>query len=129
MFKKILIIVIAVLVLGGGGTYYFLTKPPKDLSFNYDPGSYFVTDIKDSRRLLKTDIMIFASHDKQKEQWVEENHKIRDIIIFTLRAKTETDLTQADIEAKLNEEIIAKLNEEFETDAFVKIYFNEFVLQ
>ncbi len=129
MIKKILIAVAVLALLGGGGTWYFMNRPVEDMRMNYDPGDYFVTDIKGSRRLLKTDVIIYSSDKNLEVMLTEENHKIRNIIIFTLRSKTEEDLAKADIETTLNKEIIEKLNTEFGTDTFVTIYFNEFVLQ
>lgn len=128
--KKIIIIVIIALALGGGAAWYFLKpKPVVDLSFNYDPGEYFVTDIKNSKRLLKTDIIIHALDKSLEVEWTENNHVIRDIVIFTLREKTEEQLQSPTIQKDLNDELILKLRAEFETEAFEKLYFNEFVIQ
>jgi len=129
MLKKIIIISIAASVIIGAGLFYMITREPKENNFYHDPGNYFVTDIADSRRLLKSDIIISCSGDYKSNDLVKENHRIRDIIIFTLREKTESDLQTNGIKELLNEEIIQKLNDAFETDAFKKLYFNEFVIQ
>ncbi len=129
MLKKIIIISIAVSILIGAGVFFLLTRAPKLNEFYYDPGTYFVTDISDSRRLLKSDIIIYCSGEKKSNELTEENHRIRDIIIFSLREKTESELQAQDIKELLNEEIIQKLNDAFQTEGFIKIYFNEFVIQ
>ncbi len=128
--KKILIIVIVVIIAAGGAAFYFLRpKPVVDLSFNYDPGEYFVTDIKSSRRLLKTDIIIYSKDKTELKHFEENNHRIRNIVIFTLREKTESQLQSSKIQIDLSKELIEKLNREFKTESFTEVYFNEFVIQ
>ena len=134
MFKKIIIIVLVVALIAGGAAYYLLTKDKVvDKSFNYDPGEYFVTDIQGSGSLLKTDVMLRMHNSDYTEILTENNHRIRDKIIFILRSKNEEELKKADIQKKLSQEILEKLNEEFseefENDQFLGIYFNEFVIQ
>ncbi|MDN5314238.1 MAG: flagellar protein FliL [Clostridiales bacterium] len=134
MFKKIIIIVLVVALIAGGAAYYLLTKDKVvDKSFNYDPGEYFVTDIQGSGSLLKTDVVLRMHNSDYTEILTENNHRIRDKIIFILRSKNEEELKNADIQKKLSQEILEKLNEEFseefENDQFLGIYFNEFVIQ
>jgi flagellar FliL protein len=134
VFKKIIIIVLVVALIAGGAAYYLLTKDKVvDKSFNYDPGEYFVTDIQGSGSLLKTDVVLRMHNSDYTEILTENNHRIRDKIIFILRSKNEEELKNADIQKKLSQEILEKLNEEFseefENDQFLGIYFNEFVIQ
>ena len=134
MFKKIIIIVLVVALIAGGAAYYLLTKDKVvDKSFNYDPGEYFVTDIQGSGSLLKTDVMLRMHNSDYTEILTENNHRIRDKIIFILRSKNEEELKNADIQKKLSQEILKELNEEFteefENNQFLGIYFNEFVIQ
>jgi flagellar FliL protein len=134
VFKKIIIIVLVVALIAGGAAYYLLTKDKVvDKSFNYDPGEYFVTDIQGSGSLLKTDVMLRMHNSDYTEILTENNHRIRDKIIFILRSKNEEELKNADIQKKLSKEILEELNEEFseefENNQFMGIYFNEFVIQ
>lgn len=129
MIRKTIAIAAIVSIFLAAGAFFLLNKSEKDTSFNYDPGEYFVTDIKDSTRLLKTDIIIHSASDEDKENWEAENHRIRDIIIYIFRTKTYEELQDEKIFVNLNEEIIEALNKEFETKAFKRIYFNEFVIQ
>ncbi|MDD2457513.1 MAG: flagellar basal body-associated FliL family protein [Eubacteriales bacterium] len=129
--KKIIPIILILLALGGAAGYYFLfmQQEPVIESFTLDPGEQFVTDIADSRRLLCADI-VFKLADSEKEAfYVENNHVIRNAINAILRSKTEEDLKQERIEGHLDEEILERLNSEFDTDEFLKIYFNTFVIQ
>lgn len=129
--KKIIILVVLIALGGVGGVlvYKKVAAPVEIVQFVHDPGDYFVTDISGSKSLLKTDIMILMRDDQIKADIAEDNHRIRNDIIFILRSKTEQELKTPGIESSLNDEIIAKLNADFEMEDFLKIYFNEFVIQ
>ena len=134
MLKKIIIIVLVVALIAGGVAYYLLTKDKVvDKSFNYDPGEYFVTDIQGSGSLLKTDIILHMHDSDNLEKLTENNHRIRNTVIFILRTKNEEELKDGKIQQDLSKEMLSALNKEFkddyETEQFLGIYFNEFVIQ
>ncbi|MBP7402120.1 MAG: flagellar basal body-associated FliL family protein [Clostridia bacterium] len=127
--KKIILIIVLVLAAGVGGFLYWRTAQTKDHTFNYDPGDKFSTDITDSYRILKTDIIISMSDDRKTEYYAENNHIIRNIIINILRGRTEADFRTAEIQNTIAEEILSGLRTEFGNEEFLRIYFNEFVIQ
>lgn len=131
--KKILIIVIVVMILTGvAGYLLFLMPPPAAETIYYVPGDYFVTNITDSTRLLKTTIVLelsTAEADKVTEYLTENNHILRDIIVFTLRSKTEDELRSNGIEETLRTELVNNLESKMGLDYIVTIYFNDYVIQ
>jgi len=129
--KKIIPIILIILLLGGAAGYYFffMPKEPEDTSFTLDPGEQFVTDIADSRRLLCADIVFKLADSEREAYYIANNHVIRHAINAILRSKTEEDLKQESVEGHLDAEILERLNAEFDTDEFLKIYFNTFVIQ
>ncbi len=131
--KKILIIVIVVMILiGVAGYLLFLMPPPAAETIYYVPGDYFVTNITDSTRLLKTTIVLelsTAEADKVTEYLTENNHILRDIIVFTLRSKTEDELRSNGIEETLRTELVNNLESKMGLDYIVTIYFNDYVIQ
>jgi flagellar FliL protein len=131
--KKIIIIVIAVLVVVGGAVYFFFLKPAPEPELSYySPGESFVTNIEDSVRLLKTSIVLEISTtdtEKVTEYLTENNHVIRDIIVFTLREKTEDELRSMGIQDELREELRKNISEKMDIDYLQKVYFNDFVIQ
>lgn len=131
MKKKIIIIAVAaVVVLGGVALFLFMPKPePEPVIFNYVPGEFFVTNVKDSSRLLKTTIVLELSRDDVQEYLTENNHIIRDIIVFTLREKTEDELRSQDIDETLRKEIVQRLSTQMNIDYINTIYFNDYVIQ
>lgn len=133
--KKIIIIVLIILIVGGAAVYWFLLKPPAEpeTSF-YVPGEFFVTNVKDSTRLLKTTIVLELLIQKSEETTIKEyltenNHVIRDTIVFTLREKTEDELRAIEVDESLRKEIVKRLSERMNLDYINTIYFNDYVLQ
>lgn len=133
MKKKLIIIVVAVLVVGGAAAYFLVfSGPPQPQVGYYTPGDYFVTNIKDSSRLVKVTLvlgLLTPEPTKAQEELTQVNHVIRDIIVFTLRDKTEDELRSDSIKESLNTELVKKLNEGLSIDYITTIYFNDFVIQ
>ncbi len=131
--KKIIIIIVAALVVVAGVVYFIFLKPAPEpeVSF-YSTGENFVTNIKDSLRLLKTSVVLEISTTETEEvteHLTANNHVLRDIIIVSLREKTEVELRSMGIEEKLREEIRKSISEKMGIDYLQKVYFNDFVIQ
>jgi flagellar protein FliL len=136
MKKKAVIIIIVLLVVAAAvGVYFFvIAKPPEKTYSYYEPGDYFVTNIKDSNSLIKTTIVLeLYVYEKDLDSvttyLTENNHIIRDIIVFTLRSKTEEELRSQDIDKTLRQEIVQRISEEMGIDYIQTIYFNDYVIQ
>jgi flagellar FliL protein len=137
MKKKGTIIIVIILVIAAvAGTLYFtvLRKPPEKIDTFYKPGDYFVTNVKDSPVLIKTTIVLgLHIYEKDYEEvtkyLTENNHVIRDIIVFTLRSKTEEELRSQDIAESLRKELVEKINMQMGIDYISTVYFNDYVIQ
>ena len=136
MKKKIIIIVAVVLIVAAAGIYFFViaAEPPEKVYSCYTPGDYFVTNIKDSSSLIKTTIVLeLYVHESDLEDVTaylkENNHMIRDIIVFTLRSKTEEELRAQDIDKTLRQEMVQRINEKMDIDYISTVYFNDYVVQ
>ncbi len=131
-----IIVVILVLVAGGVGASMFLMNNPdaeavvenKQLH-SYNTGDCFVTNIKGSTRLLKTSIDFAVDDESHDDYLTENNGVIRDVIIFTLRKKTEAELRNEGSQDDLRKEIVKALKSEFDMEYLETVYFSEFVLQ
>ncbi len=134
MKKKIIIIVAVVIVAAAAGIYFMVLNPGEsepEISY-YLPGDYFVTNIKDSKRLLQATIVLeLATNDLAGTEafLTENNHILRDVIVFTLREKTEAELRSIGVEDELREKIVSKLSEEMDADYIRTVYFDDFVIQ
>lgn len=131
--KKTIIIIIAVLLVAAGAVYFlFLTPAPEPETSFYSPGESFVTNIKDSLRLLKTSVVLEVSTtdiEEVTEYLKQNNHVLRDIIVFTLREKSEDELRSMEVQDGLREEIRKNISEKMGIDYLQKVYFNDFVIQ
>lgn len=121
--KKVIILLITVLIIG------MLTGCDKGTkTFIYDPGEPFVTDVFKSSKLLKAEITIEVNDEAVFKKFEENTGKVRDIIVFILRSKTEEELKGlGPIEIK--KEIMEKLKEEFQNNNIVEVSFSDFVVQ
>lgn len=136
MNKKLVIIIVVVLIAAVAATLYFtmFKKPPEKINSFYTPGDFFVTNVKDSSSLIKTTIVLEINVyekdlEKITEYLTENNHVIRDIIVFTLRSKTEEELRAQDIDAILRQEIVQNISNQMDVDYITTVYFNDYVIQ
>ena len=132
MNKKVIIIlvaVIALLVAGGIFGFWWLTKSDEPKLYSYDPGEFFVTNVVDSKALIKTDIIIELSNKDTNKYLTANAPQVRDIIIRVLRSKSYDEIMQADIQDKIEKEVIDALTSQYSLEGIENIYFNEFVVQ
>lgn len=136
MKKKLIPIIAVVLILAAAATVYFtvIKKPPEKISSYYMPGDFFVTNVKDSPSLIKTTIVLeLYVYEKDLEDvnlyLTENNHIIRDIIVFKLRSMTEEELRSQDVAATLRKELVKSINDRMDIDYITSVYFNDYVIQ
>jgi flagellar FliL protein len=128
--KKIIIIIVAVLVVAAAVFFLFVFKgEPKPEYDQYSPGEYFVTNVKDSNRLLKTSIVLELDSEKLQEELTEKNTLIRDTIIYILRDMDEQEIMSDQAQDILRNEIRIALNSKLETEHIIGVLFNDFVMQ
>jgi len=133
--KSIIIILVLLLVVAAACVYFFVIAKPAEKVYNYySPGDYFVTNVKDNTSLIKTTIVLeLYVYDDELDDitayLTENNHIIRDIIVFTLRSKTEAELRAQDVDKTLRQEIVQRLKEDMGIDYIETVYFNDYVVQ
>ncbi len=129
--KKVTFIIILFFLVSVASAYvgYSYMNNPETKYYLLDPGDYFVTNVKDSKNLLKADIIIKMKEKKKHEYLCTNNYLVRDGIINFLSEKSFDELVGQDNQTKLKKDIIERLNYTFDCDAIVDIYFNEFVIQ
>lgn len=133
--KGLVIVILLILIAAGAGVYFFVLpkEEPPEARSAYVPGEYFITNVKNSNMLVKTTIVLEvnrAADDKSFHEFLaENNHKIRDAIVFVLREKTAEELQSPDIKAILTDEIVKRINQVLGIDNVKTIYFNDYVVQ
>lgn len=128
MKKVLLILGLLVLCSGLGFGGFMWYQISQNQCYIYDPGDYFVTNVGNSSKLVKADVVIEFENCKHKEFLSKNNFKIRDLIIFELRNKSVDEVMSPDIKEILNRDIIEKLKSEYNITA-KKVYFNEFIVE
>jgi flagellar basal body-associated protein FliL len=132
--NKIIVMAVAVLVVTAGAFYYFVLKPvPQPAPITFSPGDYFVTNVKDSNRLLKTTVVLVidngVAYSKLPVHLEEHISQVRDTIIFILRELNEEEIRASGVEESLRKSIRLALNEKLATEGIKDILFNDFVMQ
>ncbi len=135
MKKKLIIIIVVILAVGAAGAYFLMQSGAEEekIYSYYEPGDYFVTNIKDSKALIKTTIVLELHAGKSEMEEItqfltENNHILRDIIVFTLRSKTEQELRAENIDETLRDEIVRSISEQMGVDYISTVYFNDYVI-
>ena len=130
--KKVAIIIVVIVVIGGAALYFFMfsggDKEKPEVRFEYSPGDFFTTNVKESTRLLKATIVLIVNDDRLEDMLAKENARIRDTVIFILRDLTEGDIRDEGTQDELRDRILAALNERLDINNFVEVLFNDFVM-
>lgn len=91
----------------------------------------FVINLNDenSRRYLKTSIVITYENKKELKELNDNIPQMRDVIIETLRAKSAEDVMNVENTDMLKNEIKEKVNELYEDEIVLEVYFINFLIQ
>lgn len=86
-------------------------------------------NIKDSKKMVKINIVLETRDEKLKENIENKKFLIRDLTNEIIVSKTEEDLLGDNGQAKLKKEILKHLIEVFKSEDITNIYFNDFIIQ
>jgi len=132
----ILLVVVIVIVAAGAAIYFFMfrgqdtetSQPQEEVGIVFHTGEVFVTNLRESELLLKTDI--FISVPNRNLSILQDNVQlVRDRIIRVLRSFTEEDILQEELQDIVGERIKIDLQNTLNIDKILDVYFTEFVLQ
>lgn len=86
-------------------------------------------NIKDSRKMLKINIVVETKDEELKKIMESQKFLIRDLTNEIIVSKTEDDLLIENGQRELKKEILKDLIETFESEKIINIYFNDFIIQ
>jgi len=89
----------------------------------------FISNVKDSNRILKVTIKMELSNSKIQEIVKARNPEIRHEINLLLRGKTEEDLKGSEGQSNLQKEILNVTRKLLNTEKVLNVYFDEFIIQ
>ena len=135
--KKVLIFSIIGLIITAiifAGVFYFVAsdKPDKEVeevkTFTYTIGGLY-SNLKDSKKILKINIVLETTDEKIHEKIDAEKSKINNNILELLRSKTEAELVGDTGQQSLRKEVLELTKAVFPSDKINNVYFIEFIIQ
>ncbi|MCQ1527991.1 flagellar basal body-associated FliL family protein [Lutispora saccharofermentans] len=138
--KTLLIIVIALLIFiiiaSGFGLYFIINSnaekedllkvDKKIIMYSFEDS--FISNVKDSKRILKITIKVELANSKIEDIITARNPEIRNEINLILREKNEEDLSGSEGQLKLQTEILEALRKLLKTEKILNVYFDEFII-
>jgi len=136
--KNILLVIVIILLIiitfgltvlfmqnNAGQETYKIDKNIKMYSFE-DP---FVSNVKDSNKILKLVVRLELSNSKIEEIAIARTPQLRHEINLLLRGKTEEDLKGSEGQSNLQKEILDVTRKLLNTEQVLNVYFDEFIIQ
>jgi len=132
----ILVVVVILIVAAGAAIYFFMfrgqnteaSQPQEEVGIVFHTGEVFVTNLRNSELLLKTDIFISVP-DRNLRILQDNVQLVRDRIIRVLRSFSEEDILQEELQDIVGDRIKSDLQNTLNIDKILDVYFTEFVLQ
>lgn len=134
----IIIVILLVIIISFGVTFIYMQSnySQKDESLKVDKniimysfGDSFVSNVKDSNKILKVTVRLELSNSKVEEVINARSPEIRNEINLLLRGKTEEDLKGSEGQSNLQKEILSVVRKLLNTDKVLNVYFDEFIIQ
>jgi flagellar FliL protein len=94
--------------------------------YPYNPGTSFITNIKDSNLLLRCDVVFRLTDQKAAEVFAADNDIIRDAVIKVLRNLSEDDVKNGDMDV-FAQMLVDSANEAMDTHVFYSASFDSWV--
>lgn len=102
----------------------------RELGVIYEFGEFTVNLAEaDSRRFLRTFVVMELSHSRVEGEMEKREHQIRDRIIRIIRGKMAKDLAQEHQILELKEEILGFINPLLTNGKVLDLWFTDFVIQ
>ncbi len=128
----LLIVVLLVVVLGAGGAigYLMMNNQNQEVkTYIYAPASSFITNVRDSKALVKTTMSIQVTNKKAVEELEEKSTQVNDVINRILRQKSIDEMMSYEIQDILATEICRQIMDDTGINGLDTVYFSEFVVQ
>ena len=96
--------------------------------FRHDVGEMYC-NLSESRKIVKVNTTIETTNEKFLEVLTNKSYIIRDEINKIIRSKKEDEISGSEGQKNIQKEVVAKLNEIFNTKLITDVYFNDFIVQ
>lgn len=96
--------------------------------FQHDVGEMF-SNVSDGKKLVKINATVECTDEKFIEVLTSKNYIIRNEITEIIRGKKVEELEGSEGQKNLQKQILARLNEVFNTKVISDVYFQDFIVQ
>ncbi len=107
-------------------------KAEEDISakevFQHDVGE-LITNLTGSKKLVKVNPTVETTDEKFLETLTNKNYIIRNEVNEIIRSKNEEEIRGNEAQKQLQQSIIKRLNEVFNTQVISDVYFKDFIVQ
>lgn len=107
-------------------------KGEEDISekevFQHDVGE-LITNISASKKLVKLNPTVETTDEKFLETLTNKNYIIRNEVNDIVRSKSEEEIKGSEAQKQLQDSILKRLNEVFNTKVISNVYFKDFIVQ
>lgn len=134
----ILTVIVLLLIIVLGVAFYMissktLSSEEKTIRLDknivmYSFDDSFISNVKDSRRILKIIVKIEIENNKIQKLIEAREPEIRNEINLILRSKTEQDLEGSEGQTKLQKQILDCIKGIIKTEKILNVYFDEFII-
>lgn len=131
MGNRLLTVLLAVLLLvvliGGAAVYYFVLAPRFDVSVTYQIPELFMTDLA-GRGHIRIEIYVELGDKRLIKDLEKQKIEVIDAVYRVLRSKTREDLTGANGQDMLRENLLVALRQVVASDSLRNLYFKQIVI-
>ena len=92
------------------------------------PGN-IITNVKNSRRFVRCEIVLILSNEKESTKLANETFKVKDVMLEILRGTEELEFRADDIQDRISQQLISKMNELHDYESITKVYYKQLITQ
>jgi flagellar basal body-associated protein FliL len=107
----------------------FIGGEGEDVEHTYAVEGSILTNIKNSRSFVKTEVVFTVMSDNEVEHMRENAFKIRDLIIDVLRSMEEHEYYTDNLQKVLSERIIERMSNDLGYEYIQRVYFKDLITQ
>lgn len=123
----LLAILLLVVIVGGAVIYFFVLAPRFDVSVTYQIPELFMTDLA-GRGHIRVEIYAELGDKRLTKDFEKKQIEVVDAVYRVLRNKTREDLSGANGQDTLREDLLVALRQVLASDNVRNLYFKQIVI-
>ncbi len=127
LLTVILAVLLLIVIIGGVAIYYFVLEPRFDASVTYQIPELFMTDLA-GRGHIRVEIYVELGDKRLVKDFDKQQVEVIDAVYRVLRNKTREELTGANGQDTLREDLLGALRQVLASDNLHNLYFKQIVI-